>query len=65
MKLNSTKSCVIWFQPRRSRRSVEQPAIVVNNMTLQLQLSFGLIYDNRLTWTDRVSNICKKICDPV
>ena len=68
MELNSKKSFVMWFMPRRCRHSgsVEQPDIVINNRTLQAtakQKYLGLIFDNRLTWTSHmhVSNICKNI----
>ena len=45
MELNSKKSCVMWSQSRRCRRSVEHPDIVLNNMTLQTTVKkyLGLI----------------------
>ena len=65
MELNGKKSCVMWFKPRRCRRHVsEQPAILVNNMILQTtvkQKYLGLIFDNQLTWSNHVSNVCKKM----
>ena len=64
MALNSKKSCVMWFRSRRCKRSVEQPDIMVNNVILQptvKQKYLGLIFDDRLMWTDHVSNICKKM----
>ena len=66
MKLNSNKSCVMWFMPRHCRHSrlVEQPDIVINNMPLQVtvkQKYLGLIFDNQLSWTSHVSHVCKKM----
>ena len=64
MELNSKKSCVMWFQPCCCICSVEQPDIVVNNMTLKTtvkQKYLGLVFNNRLTWNNQVSNICKKM----
>ena len=56
----------MWFIPRRCRHSgsVEWLDIVINDMTCRPHLSKNilfLIFDNRLTWTSHVSNICKKL----
>ena len=66
MRLNGNKSCVMWFKPRHCRnyRLVEQPDIMINNMTLQVtvkQKYLGLIFDKQLSWTSHVSHICKKM----
>ena len=66
MKLNSNKSCVMWFEPRHCRNSrlIEQPDIVFNNVTLQVtvkQKYLGLIFDKQLSWTSHVSHICKRM----
>ena len=67
MELNSKNSCVMRFQSCHCRRSVEHPDIVVNNMTLQTTVKkyLGLIYDNRLTWANHVSNTSVKRCHTI
>ena len=52
----------MWFKPRHCRnyRLVEQPDIMINNMTLQVtvkQKYLGLIFDKQLSWTSHVSHI--------
>ena len=55
----------MWFKPHRCRHQfLEQPDIVVDDMILQVtakQKYLGFIFDNQLTWSGHVSNICKKM----
>ena len=55
----------MWFKPHRCRHQfLEQTDIVVDDMILQVtakQNYLGLIFDNQLTWSGHVFNICKEM----
>ena len=64
MKLNSSKSCVMWFSTRRQKSQHPPPDIVINHLTLPMtnkQKYLGLVFDSQLTWSDQVSNMCTKM----
>ena len=63
MKLNFTKSCVMWFSVNASRLPT-YPPITVDNSVLRVvteQKYLGLVFDSQLSWSSHVSGVCKKM----
>ena len=63
MKLNFTKSCVMWFSVKASRQPT-YPPITVDNSILRVvteQRYLGLVFDSQLSWSSHVSGVCKKM----
>ena len=64
MRLNYSKSTVVWFRVSYRKQPSEFPDIVVDDTTLQVvkkQKYLGVILDNYLSWSHHVSYICKKM----
>ena len=64
MRLNYSKSTVMWFRVSYCKQPSEFPDIVVDDTTLQVvkkQKYLGVILDNYLSWSHHVSYICKKM----
>ena len=63
MKLNFTKSCVLWFSVKATRQPT-YPPITVDNTILRVvtqQKYLGLVFDSQLSWCSHVSGVCKKM----
>ena len=64
MRLNYSKSTVMWFKVSNRKQPVEYPDIVVDDTALQVvtkQKYLGVILDNCLSWNHHVPYICKKM----
>ena len=64
MRLNYSKSTVMWFKVSNRKQPSEFPDIVVDDTVLQVvtkQKYLGVILDNCLSWNHHVSHICKKM----
>ena len=63
MKLNITKSSVMWFRPKVS--ITEQiPAVYVGDIPLKpvsTQKYLGVVFDDQLRWDSHISTVCKKV----
>ena len=63
MKLNFTKSCVLWFSVKATKPSI-YPPIMVDNSILRVvtqQKYLGLVFNSQLSWSSHVSGVCKKM----
>ena len=63
MKLNFTKSSVLWFSVKASKKFTFPP-VTVNNTVLPVvtqQKYLGLVFDSQLSWSSHVSGVCKKM----
>ena len=62
MKLNITKSSLMWFKPKRDP-STSPPPVFIDGQQLQEveeQKYLGIIFDSKLQWGPQVNYICKK-----
>ena len=60
---NPVTYTVMWFSIKVSKRH-QYPSIVVGDSPLRVvdeQKYLGLVFDNHLTWTSHVSQVCKKM----
>ena len=54
----------MWFSTHRQKSQHPPPDIVINHLTLPMtnkQKYLGLVFDSQLTWSDQVSNVCRKM----
>jgi len=62
MKLNITKSSVMWFTPKNF--TIEDiPTVCVGGTALKsvsTQKYLGIVFDKQLSWSSHVSAVCKK-----
>ena len=64
MRLNYSKSTVMWFRMPYHKQPFKFPDIVVDDAKLQVvtkQKYLGVILDNCFSWNHHVSYICKKM----
>ena len=64
MKLNYSKSTVMWFRASAHRQRFSPPAIMVDDVVLKVVTSqryLGLVFDDCLSWSQHVSQVCKKM----
>ena len=63
MRLNFSKSTVMWFKTSK-RTQRHYPPIVVGDVVLNVVTSqkyLGLVFDQNLSWDQHVSHICKRM----
>ena len=64
MRLNLSKSSVMWFSPSNRGRPAAFPDIVVDDAplaTVNTQKYLGLIFDTTLSWSHQVSKVCRNM----
>ena len=63
LKLNFTKSCVLWFSVKATRQPTYPPITVDNSVlcVVTQQKYLSLVFDSQLSRSSHVSGICKKM----
>ena len=64
MKLNVKKSSIMWYKPKSVNNDELPPVFSVDNDILQEvknQKYLGVVFDNKLSWNDQLSQVCKKM----
>ena len=63
MQLNFQKSKVMWFSTSQ-KKVFSPPKIGVGDINLEVvdtRLYLGIVFNSKLSWESKVSNVCKKM----
>ena len=64
MKLNTSKSSLMWFKPKQSSCAPHPPVFIDNHQLQEIeeQKYLGIMFDSKLQWRSQINyNICKKV----
>ena len=63
MKLNTSKSSLMWFKPKQSSCAPHPPVFIDNHQLQEVveQKYLGIMFDSKLQWRSQLNYICKKV----
>ena len=63
MKLNITKSSIMWFKPKHGLGTSHSPVLIDGQplQEVEEQKYLGILFDSKLQWGPQVNYICKRL----